>query len=301
MNVYERVSHGTSDFPIGVHKTENISGFELYPHIHKEFEFLIMSRGGGKLFVEGDEYELTEGEGIFINSGALHMGIKTDNAPCSFFAVVFSPEIFGRFGNDLIMNRYVLPIIRGDIVFPSVFHKTEEWGREVLRCCSAIAELAEKMSVCYELEIKEMFFRIWCICTEHSEVRAEDQDKGLEKIKKAIEFIQNEYSGQLSLNDIAGSVGMSREHFCRSFSSVMHITPFDYVNRVRIDNGCRMLTESDMPIGGISELCGFNSFSYFSKKFRELTGQTPAEYRAKAKCERALSRKYFDFEVDNQG
>lgn len=301
MNVYERVSHGTSDFPIGVHKTENISGFELYPHIHKEFEFLIMSRGGGKLFVEGDEYELTEGEGIFINSGALHMGIKTDNAPCSFFAVVFSPEIFGRFGNDLIMNRYVLPIMRGDIVFPSVFHKTEEWGREVLRCCSAIAELAEKMSVCYELEIKEMFFRIWRICTEHSEVRAEDQDKGLEKIKKAIEFIQNEYSGQLSLNDIAGSVGMSREHFCRSFSSVMHMTPFDYVNRVRIDNGCRMLTESDMPIGGISELCGFNSFSYFSKKFRELTGQTPAEYRAKAKRERALSRKYFDFEVDNQG
>ncbi len=280
MKVYERVSHGSADFPIGVHKTENISGFELYPHIHKEFEFLVISRGSGKLFVDGAEYELAEGEGIFINSGALHLGIKTDSEPCSFFAIVFSPEIFGRFGNDLIMNKYVLPIMRGDIVFPSVFGKNEKWGREVLRCCSEIGELAEKMMPCYELKIKELFLRIWRICTEHSEVRSEDHDKGLEKIKKAIEFIQNEYSAPLSLNDIASSAGMSREHFCRSFSSVMHMTPFDYVNRVRIDNGCRMLTESDMPIGEISERCGFNSFSYFSKKFRALTGQTPAEYRA---------------------
>lgn len=279
MNNYESVKHGTSDFPIEVHTTYQSNGFSLYPHIHKEFELLVMTEGCGKIFIDGTGYDLGTGDGVFINSGALHMGISDGNSPCAFYAIVFAAEIFGRFGNDLIMNKYVSPIINGKVIFPSVLRSVADWQTNILKGCGKIAELYRERKPCCELRIKEQLFRIWSICTEHARIQGSEPDKGLETVKKAIEFIQNEYASPLTLNDISAHVNMSREHFCRSFSAIMHMPPFEYLNLLRIDKSCCLLKETDLPIGRISELCGFNSFSYFSKKFKTATGKTPAAYR----------------------
>lgn len=278
MNNYESVKHGTSDFPIEVHTTHQADGFSLYPHIHKEFELLVMTEGSGKIFIDGTGFELKAGNGVFINSGALHMGTAEGNSPCAFYAIVFSAEMFGRFGNDLIMNKYVSPIINGKVIFPSVFKSCSDWQKIILMSCEKISELYRKRKPCCELRIKEQLLRIWSICTEHAH-KSSEPDKGLETVKKAIEFIQSEYASPLTLEDISAHVNMSREHFCRCFSSIMHMPPFEYLNLLRIDKGCCLLKETDLPISRIAELCGFNSFSYFSKKFKAATGKTPAAYR----------------------
>lgn len=278
MNNYESVKHGTSDFPIEVHTIFQPDGFSLYPHIHREFELLVMTEGSGKIFIDGTGFELTAGDGVFINSGALHMGTSEGNSPCAFYAIVFSAEMFGRFGNDLVMNKYVSPIINGQVIFPPLFKACTDWQNRILLSCGKTAELFRERKPCFELRIKEQLLKIWSICTDHAQ-QSGKPNKGLETVKKAIELIQSEYASPLTLEDISAHVSMSREHFCRCFSSIMHMPPFEYLNLLRIDKGCCMLKETDLPVGRIAELCGFNSFSYFSKKFKEATGKTPAAYR----------------------
>ena len=52
-----------------------------------------------------------------------------------------------------------------------------------------------------------------------------------------------------------------------------------YFTRLKIDHAKRLLRETPMPIGEISDLLSFDDANYFSKTFKKLTGYTPSTYR----------------------
>ncbi len=278
MSTYENMPHGTPDFPIGVHDTHCADGFRLYPHTHREFEFLVLEEGHGNIFIDGAEYALSPGDGAFVNSRALHLGQRSDPLPCRFFAIVFAPEFLGA-ENDLIFQSYVRPVEENKITLPAVYRREIDWQREVLNKAVHIHGINKKRPPCGELIIKEELFGMWRLCFMHSEKNSASVGSGLGDMISAMEFIRARYALPLSLKDIASSINMSEGYFCRKFSAAMHITPFEYLLRIRVDNSCRMLRDSDAPVGEIAVRCGFNSFSYFSKRFKEFVGCTPQEYR----------------------
>ncbi|MBE5948815.1 MAG: helix-turn-helix domain-containing protein [Lachnospiraceae bacterium] len=288
MNYYENLNHGTGGFPIGIHDTICEKGFYLYPHIHREFEFLVMKKGTGKMYIDGAECNIKVGDAIFINSEELHVGINVDEEEAEFFAVVFAPEMFGNFGDDEIMNKYVLPVLNKRKTLPRMYCSGVEWQDGVLGLLDEIHVAYSLAEVGFELKIKSLLMQIWQICFVHGEQEQENGNQGrtIEDMKKVFLYIQNEYASPLSLEDMASKVNMSREYFCRRFSELMHMTPFEYLLRVRIENSCRMLLDDNLTIGEVATQCGFNSFSYFSKVFRRFVGCTPREYRTSMTMER---------------
>ncbi len=268
MKKYENMRHGTEDFPVGIHNTICNSGFSLYPHIHREFEFLVMCEGKGTVYVENERFDLKAGEGIFVNSEELHIGIKTDSERASFFAVVFAPEVFGNFALDLIMQKYVEPVIKKKI------RPKRRLSEGVVQ---KLFEIREKPG---ELKIKALLYDIWDECINTAEKSPDfSKSKSVEDVKSVMEYIRENYRRDITLESMAEHVNMSRGYLCRKFKSVVRMTPFEYLIEVRIDKGCEMLKNTDFSVGEIAQLCGFNSFSYFSKIFNEKTGCTPLEYR----------------------
>ncbi len=280
MSSYENLSHGTPDFPIGIHDTHYDDGFWLYPHIHREFEFLVMTQGAGTVFIDGQPFDIGSGDGVFINSHSLHLGKKTDLSPCRFFAIVFAPEILGG-ENDLVTYRYIRPVTENKISFPALYRPNVDWQKEVLDRALHIHAVNKEQLPFAELIIKEELFGIWRLCFSHGEKSSASQNPVLKDMIKAMEFIRAEYASPITLKDIAASVNMSEGYFCRKFSDSMHISPFEYLLRIRIDNSCRMLQSTNLSISEAASACGFNSFSYFSKKFKEYVGKTPTAYRKK--------------------
>lgn len=279
MKYYENRPHGTHEFPVGIHDTYCANGFSLHPHLHREFEFLIITKGGGTVFIDDNQYEIKENNALFIGSQQLHIGTSTDNKTCEFFAVVFSPEIFGSHGDDLIVSKYVLPVLNKKISFNRFFNSDIPWQKNVMDMLKKIHEENIAKDIGYELKIKTLLMEIWRLCFVNGEKQNNsDTDKTLENIKKVFEYIHREYASPVTLDDIASYVNMSKGYFCRRFSDIMHMTPFEYLLCVRIENSCRMLTENTLSIGEISQECGFNSFSYFSKTFKKIIGCTPREY-----------------------
>ena len=283
MDYYENLRHGTGGFPIGIHETICEKGFSLYPHIHREFEFLVVKKGSGKMFVDGAEYDLQEGKAIFINSEELHLGVNVDDEAAEFFAVVFAPEMFGNFGDDEIINKYIMPVLNKRKTLPQMYCSGVEWQDDVLELLDKIHVAYSLSEVGFELKIKSLLMQIWQICFVNGEKAQENKtsDRTVEDMKKVFLYIQKEYASPLSLEDMASGVNMSREYFCRRFSELMHMTPFEYLLRIRIENSCRMLLNDDFTIGEIATQCGFNSFSYFSKTFKRFVGCTPREYQRK--------------------
>ncbi|MEO6876685.1 MAG: AraC family transcriptional regulator [Opitutaceae bacterium] len=78
---------------------------------------------------------------------------------------------------------------------------------------------------------------------------------------------------------LARRVGYSVDHFSRVFLRVAGLRPQDYIIRAKIERARQLLSESDLTIGMIAEALGFRDIFFFSRQFRQRTGQTPTEFR----------------------
>lgn len=82
--------------------------------------------------------------------------------------------------------------------------------------------------------------------------------------------------------DVAGlarAAGYSVDHFSRVFLKITGARPQDYVIQAKIGRARQLLAESDLTIGMIAEALGFRDIFFFSRQFRQRTGQTPTEFR----------------------
>jgi AraC family transcriptional regulator len=87
------------------------------------------------------------------------------------------------------------------------------------------------------------------------------------------------FSESLTLAGVAASVGVHPVHLARVFRQHYRCTIGEYVRQVRIEFASRELSVSDAPLAEIAFTSGFSDQSHFSKTFKRLTGQTPAQFR----------------------
>jgi AraC-like DNA-binding protein len=94
-------------------------------------------------------------------------------------------------------------------------------------------------------------------------------------------FIDRHYAKPLTVDRLAGRCGLSSYHFIRAFRAAFGATPHQYLRARRLDRAKELLVTTPLPVTEICDQIGFQSLGSFSSLFRRLTGETPAEYRAK--------------------
>jgi AraC family transcriptional regulator len=99
------------------------------------------------------------------------------------------------------------------------------------------------------------------------------------QIARAVDLMQNCYQDELSLDDLAQAAAMSRYHFLRSFKDQLGITPYAYLQQVRLQTAASLLRSSSRSITEIALACGFTTASRFSAAFRRFYRCSPSTYR----------------------
>ncbi|MCM1188019.1 MAG: AraC family transcriptional regulator [bacterium] len=98
-------------------------------------------------------------------------------------------------------------------------------------------------------------------------------------IAPALDYVEQNYSQQFSIEYLADLCRFSPTHFRRVFRDIMHVSPLDYVNHTRIANACNLLQSTEDSILDISESVGFHSVSSFNRCFIKTMQMSPREYR----------------------
>ena len=101
----------------------------------------------------------------------------------------------------------------------------------------------------------------------------------LQKILPAIRHIDQHYTCDITLDELAAVTHVTPAYFCRIFKQALQLTPIEYINRVRILKAESLLTETDAQITDVALEVGFGSIPYFNRVFRKFNGITPSEYR----------------------
>lgn len=100
-----------------------------------------------------------------------------------------------------------------------------------------------------------------------------------QKLKKAIEYIQESLGENLSLSDIANEIGMSQYYFCHLFKKSTGISPHRYLIQQRVERAKYLLKQTNRTIASVAMECGFANQSHFAKYFRQCTGMNPNQFR----------------------
>ncbi|OJG71298.1 hypothetical protein RV12_GL001560 [Enterococcus quebecensis] len=100
-----------------------------------------------------------------------------------------------------------------------------------------------------------------------------------EAITKAIQFIKKNFKQKTTIDDIARHVYLNPQYFGRLFRKELGISVSDYINLLKIEESCRLLLESELPLYRIATEVGFTDSSYFTRVFTKHLKMTPHEYR----------------------
>ena len=97
-------------------------------------------------------------------------------------------------------------------------------------------------------------------------------------IQDCCTYIHSHVSQQITLEEIASAVGYTEYYLTKKFKSETGVRMVDYIKEARIQQA-KVLLLSELSIQEISDELQFNTRSYFSKVFKEVTGMTPVQYR----------------------
>jgi AraC family transcriptional regulator len=96
------------------------------------------------------------------------------------------------------------------------------------------------------------------------------------------DYVDAHLGENISLNDLAAAVALSRFHFARMFRQSVGSSPHEYVLQQRLERARTMLSQTNASLMEIAGCCGFADQSHMNRVFRKRVGQTPGQYRTSA-------------------
>lgn len=282
----ELVPYNTPYFPIHTKKywLSYYPNMSAISHWHDDIEFIIILRGTMHYFVNGQDYVLEEGQGIFINSKQLHYGYSADGTDCEFLCFVLHPSLLTA--TMQIKHDYIDAIcIHSNYNF-LILSPAITWHCAIIDHLKKIYTLCTKQEKSFELETLSHFFSLWHILYQNlnhklANITPPSNNKQLITLHHMIGYIQNNYKNKITLQDIALSGNVCRSSCCEIFNSLLSMTPISYLTRFRLEKSLEYLPDASLSITEIALRCGFNSSSYFTELFRKELGLTPSQYRKK--------------------
>ena len=273
-------SHNTVVMPLACYKitiNQNIHGY-IPLHWHDEIQFVLVVKGEAIFQVNEDWIEVREGDGLFINSGSLHMAQDKEQSGCVYICLNLSP--FFVLSQELY-TTYVKPYIQATNLSYLYIGVNEIWGKNILDAVLEIYQFIEQKTQNYEIEITIQLAFIWKQLIDNGCKLEYIQTEILknQRMKQMLSWIHENYAEKMMLGDIAKAGQLSRSECCRYFKRVLKTTPLNYVIDYRIQKSLYLLQQDDATITEVAYQVGFNSTSYFINKFKASINMTPLAYK----------------------
>lgn len=282
-NGKEQVVHGTPLFPFACYN-DNMEVDPVPWHWHDLLEAIVVERGTAVVSVEGETRLVKQGDGCFINAGALHSVWEGDERPCILRSLVFMPKLVGGSMDSIFWQEYVDPLIANACARFVCFGQETPWELEAIRAIEGAWLASVGDAPGYEFQVRSDLSRLVFLLCRHCPPEQKGlSDKAMrdsERIKVMLQFIQESYGEELTTEKIARSAAISDSECLRCFRAMVGTTPIQYVKQLRVQKAAELLASTDRKIADIGALCGFQEMSYFARTFRTLKGRTPSAYRA---------------------
>ena len=278
-NLMETIQHGNSSYPFHYYY-DNLSLFDFNCvdwHWHTEFEFVFVEKGTITFSVGEDQFLLTPGKGVFINSRILHRFYAAEEGIMPNF--VCAPSFIAP-EDSLIYQKFVFPVISFSAPY-QIFTPEVPWQKDILDLMVQMMQAHAILPV-DELLISSLLQHLWDILFKHTQFSGQASScpaRSQVRLQVMMQYIHDNYAHPVSLADIAASVSLSKSSTLSLFHSYLHMTPVVYLIRYRLKVAAKLLLSTEKNVAVIAQETGFDNVGYFCRKFKEYYQMTPTQYR----------------------
>lgn len=252
------------------------------PHWHNALEIIVPVENWYDASIHDEVHHLVPGDIMIIPAGEIHSLHAPENG--HRFVFLFDISLLSRIhgfssiqpiiSNPLHITRASFPNIYDDLYQILVQIRNEYFSQNEfaeLTIYSLLINFFVKIGVNY-LDSINLF----------PNMRIHKQKEYVEKFNSVMDYIDSHYMDDLSLDDIAASIGFSKYHFSRLFKQYTNYTFGAYITHRRIKVAEQLLSEPDSSITKVALMSGFPSISTFNRVFKQVKNCTPSEFREKS-------------------
>lgn len=248
-------------------------------HQHEEIQISYVFEGSGSLILGDTISNYKKDDILLIGENVPHV-FKSDTSTSKkslMLSLFFTKGSFGKeFFHISDLNQvqelfreaqYGLRVVSNQVTFNTIFKRLKKESK--IRRLSSLLLILDLLQNSEKEHLSSFIY----------EKKYSDNDG--KRMRAVIEYAMENFSDPISLDIVAEKANMSKNAFCRYFKKRTNKTFFRFLIEIRIENACRLLfNQKDLSISSISELSGFQNLANFNRKFKELKGVTPSNYRS---------------------
>lgn len=234
-------------------------------HFHDYYVIGYIDKGRRYMQCKNREHIINPGDVVLLNPKDVHTCEQIDNTALDYHSINIRPEV---------MQKTVLEITGREYL--------PHFSQEVLYNSDLVSSLRELHLMISEeaadFKKEELFlFLIEQLLAEFDtepDFVEPTQDAQFDGVCK---YLEDNFSQTITLDELSKIAGLSKYHFLRSFTRQKGISPYSYLEAIRIGNA-KMLLEKGVPPMEVAYSTGFGDQSHFTNFFKKLIGLTPKQY-----------------------
>ena len=235
-------------------------------HFHDYYVIGFIEDGQRYLSCKNKSYNVGSGDLTIFNPNDNHTCAQIDNRTLDYRCINIQIDIMKKITFE-ITNKEYIPYFTENVLF----------NNELV---TPLQEL-HRMIIHEEQDFKKeetFFFIMEQLITEYSEgsslVNLQESNTEMDNI---CEYLRNNYMKSITLNDLSELTGISKYHLLRSFTKQKGISPYSYLEAIRINEAKRFLEQGISPME-VALKTGFTDQSHFTNFFKKFIGLTPKQY-----------------------
>ncbi|MDP4116247.1 MAG: AraC family transcriptional regulator [Bacteroidota bacterium] len=251
-------------------------------HFHKDYELVLIDKTEGTRFIGDHVSHFKDGDLALIGPNIPHLYRNNENyyknkglVAKSIF-IHFTDDFLGKPFFDLPEMKLVRRLLDRASLGLDVLGKANKYVKQKL------TEMKEEIPARRLLSLLDILIFLsnsndlkYILSSGFTASNSNDTDK----INIVFQFIMENYTNDIYIEEIASRLNMSVASFSRYFKHHTRKTFSQYVTQIRIAHACRLLMEDNYNISEICYLSGFDNLSNYHRHFKKLLGVIPKEYK----------------------
>lgn len=257
--------HYDSDLGIEAYRFEGV--LQPFPnHFHEHYTIGFIKEGHRTMLCQNREYHVSEGDVILLQPQQNHACLPYRDCPLHFYGLNVLPEVMESLTEEVTGKAF-----QPSFTVPAL--KDPEMAETICKLNEMIFDGVR------EFEKEELLLGLTDLLMGYCHDEAEAPDgHPFDDIAEACRYMEAHFDEHVSLEDLCRVTAMSKSTLLRAFTRTKGITPYRYLETLRINRAKELLAAGAAPIDAAAAT-GFTDQSHFNRYFTRFIGLSPGMYR----------------------
>jgi len=266
------------------------------PDIKGPFSFFLNIRGNSLCSVDRQTTRIDEDNYFVSNRSQLYtLQVEENSTSTETFNIHF-----GEFFSESVLNALITPADRildagtekqlSPVLFFNQLHRRDATFNALIQSILSSQKALGPDRLRFEEQLTALLsyylqqhHHITRIVNNLPPVRKATRIELYKRLSRAMDVLRSRFCGTVSLDQLAAEACLSKYHFLRLFRQAYGLSPYQYIQELRIEKARDLLTDTVISVADIADILGFDNSQSFSRLFFQKMGLYPTQYRLQSK------------------